>query len=349
MKYLMAKKLFSTALHSFYSSITVDGLERIPKDQPVIFISNHCNAFVDPMLLVTHLDRHVTLTAKSTLSRNPILKIIINAFSVELLSRSRDRRKHESGKIFNSAALQRLQEKLHNKGAVYIFPEGRSHNDAALHRFKTGAAKLALDYAHGCVASNKDNDLLIVPLALKYCDKSVFRSTAGIRVGTPLSMREWLSEHHHNNTQGLTDQFRTMVEDALAIQKSKGKSVAQSIKASFHLSRPGILFGSLEKRLIGTPLSAIGCLLNALPFCITAMLMRIFSSDHDHPASVAIVIGPPVFVSIHCLQFLLMAFGGSKFLALLYLLLLIPGTVLASKAFDDIFGSGSYKKISGNT
>ena len=342
MKYLMAKNLFSTALHSFYSSITIDGLERIPKDQPVIFISNHCNAFVDPMLLVTHLDRHVTLTAKSTLTRNPILNIIVNAFSVELLSRSRDRSKHESGKTFNSAALQRLQDKLHNKGAVYIFPEGRSHNDAALHRFKTGAAKLALDYAHSCAASNKDNDLLIVPLALKYCNKSVFRSTAGIRVGTPLSMQEWLSEHHHDNTHGLTEQFRTMVENALAIQKSEGKNVAQPNKAPFHLSRRGILFGSLEKRIIGTPLSAIGCFLNALPFCITAVLMRVFTSDHDHPASVAIVIGPPVFVSIHCLQFLLMAFGGSKFLALLYLLLLIPGTVLALKAFDDIFGS---KKI----
>ena len=343
MKYLMAKKLFSAALHSFYSRITVDGLERIPHDQPVIFISNHCNAFVDPMLLVTHLDRYVTLTAKSTLSRNPILKIIINAFSVELLSRNRDRSKHESGKTFNSAALQRLQEKLHNNGAVYIFPEGRSHNDAALHRFKTGAAKLALDYARSCAAFNKDNDLLIVPLALRYCNKSVFRSTAGIRVGITLSMQEWLSEHHHDNTHRLTEQFKTMVEDALAMQKSKAKNVSQPCKAPFHLSRPGVLFGSLEKRIIGTPLSAIGCFLNALPFCITAVLMRVFSSDHDHPASVAIVIGPPIFVSIHCLQILLMAFGGSKFLALLYLLLLIPGTVLALKAFDGIFGSSSYK------
>jgi len=87
MKYAIAKKLFSTALNCFYSRADMHGHLDIPKDQPVLFVSNHSNAFIDPLLLTARLDRSVTFTAKNTLARNPISKMILKSVSVELLSR----------------------------------------------------------------------------------------------------------------------------------------------------------------------------------------------------------------------------------------------------------------------
>jgi len=119
----------------------------IPKDQPVLFVSNHSNAFIDPLLLTARLDRTVTFTAKNTLAKNPLLKVILKSFSAELLSRKIDRQAGDNGVKNNAAVMTRLQQRFREGGAVYIFPEGRSHCDTHMRDFKTGAACLALDYS----------------------------------------------------------------------------------------------------------------------------------------------------------------------------------------------------------
>jgi len=341
MKYLMAKKIFSTALSGFYSRVETIGLESIPKNRPVLFIANHSNAFVDPLLLASNLERPVTFTAKSTLAKNPLLNLIIKSFSVELLSRRIDRKEYDTGRLANVNALERLEMKLHNKGAVYIFPEGKSHNDAHLHEFKTGAAKLALSYMQNCNSVDDDSDLLVVPLGLIYSDKSMFRSTATIQLGEPLSLRAWCAVHPHANANTLTQQFKSMVEGALATQKHVARQAALSVKAPVHKSSLSSRFVRWEKALIGTPLGALGWLLNALPFALTAVMVRLLSSDHDHPASAAIVTGPPIFTLVHALQLLSVGLYGSGFLMMLYLLILIPSTVFSLKVFDRLFKSRS--------
>jgi len=140
MKYALAKKLYAKALGCFYSRVTVHDGNRIPQDQPVLFISNHSNAFIDPLLITANTSRRITFTAKSTLAQNPLLKMILKAFSVELLLRRADRVAGDNATAQNDAALNRLRDRLLENGCVYIFPEGRSHNDSRLREFKTGAA-----------------------------------------------------------------------------------------------------------------------------------------------------------------------------------------------------------------
>jgi len=121
MKYAIAKSLFSKALSCFYSDIHMHGSVDIDKDTPVLFVSNHCNAFIDPLLLTAQFDRPVTFTAKSTLAKNPLLNVILKSFSVELLLRQVDCTATDNAKEHNGRALARLQQRLENKGAVYIF------------------------------------------------------------------------------------------------------------------------------------------------------------------------------------------------------------------------------------
>jgi len=337
MKYTLAKKLFATALKTYYSKVSTNGFENIPRDQPVLFISNHNNAFIDPLLLAATLDRRITFTAKSTLAKNPLLNIILKSFSVELLSRKIDRSQNESGRSFNTSAFQRLEDKLHERSAVYIFPEGKSHNDPVLHKFKTGAARLALAYAESCAKLDKRNDLLIIPLGLHYSDKSTFRSHANIQVGEPLSLKAWLTENAITDIRALTDQFKMMVANSLDDQRRTIRKAALTVGSPSIKSSFGDRYRYWEKHVLGAPLGLLGGVLNLLPFAITAFFRRKLSTESDHPASAAIVVGPPVFTIAHSLQLTVLGALGSIFLVLLYILMLIPSSVLALKVFDHLF------------
>jgi len=337
MKYSIAKKLFGMTLNGFYSNVSANGLDKLPGNQPVLFIANHCNAFIDPLLLASCLNRKVTFTAKNTLAKNPLLKLIMKSFSVELFSRRMDRAEGATGNAFNAAALSRLQNKLQDKGAVFIFPEGQSHNDDVLRDFKPGAAKLALSYAQSRTSLDGDSDLLIVPLALDYSDKSVFRSSARIQIGIPLSLRAWLDDYPGTDAKTLTKQFKTMVEDTLTTQKQLLRKATLSVLPPVLASTFGSTFRCWEKRIIGAPLGVLGWILNAVPFAITSILVRLLSTDHDHPASAAVVVSPPVFILAHAIQLLAIGFFGSIFLVLMYLLMLVPGTLFGLSVFDSLF------------
>lgn len=337
MKYTIAKKLFSTALNCFYSKVTVHGDWDIPDNQPVLFIANHNNAFIDPLLLTARLDRQVTFTAKHTLAKNPLLNVILKSFSVELLSRQIDRRAGDNAKANNAAVLTRLQHRLKEGGAVFIFPEGRSHCDTQMHEFKTGAARLALDYAKLAQNDETCKDLLVVPLGLHYSDKSVFRSDASIEIGEPISVKAWLLENPDTCPRQLTAHFKQAVQKSLDRISSRARQ--STLKP--HVPATGVharyALPSFEKRVVGAPFAALGWVLNAVPFALTRLLVKKLSTDHDHPASAAIVVGPPLFAIAHAVQLLCVAAFGSIVLALLYVLLLLPASVLALKAVDQIF------------
>jgi glycerol-3-phosphate O-acyltransferase/dihydroxyacetone phosphate acyltransferase len=65
--YTVVKTLFYYVLHIFFSDIDVIGEENIPSEGPVIFVGNHQNQFVDPIMLLTHNKREIgfIIAAKS--------------------------------------------------------------------------------------------------------------------------------------------------------------------------------------------------------------------------------------------------------------------------------------------
>jgi 1-acyl-sn-glycerol-3-phosphate acyltransferase len=59
-------------VHLFYPHIEVKGIENLPTQGPIIFVLNHPNGLLDPMLLIVGLQRPVSFLAKSTFFANPV-------------------------------------------------------------------------------------------------------------------------------------------------------------------------------------------------------------------------------------------------------------------------------------
>ena len=90
--YRVVRALWKASLFAFFRRIDVQGRERVPARGPVLVVSNHANAFVDPLLMLTRLRRPVSLTAKSTLRGNPLLALLMRALNVIEFHRPQDRK-----------------------------------------------------------------------------------------------------------------------------------------------------------------------------------------------------------------------------------------------------------------
>jgi 1-acyl-sn-glycerol-3-phosphate acyltransferase len=232
MIYRLVRALWRAALFAFFRRIDVQGRERVPARGAVLIVANHTNAFVDPLLIVTELQRPVTLTAKSTLRRNPLLAWVIRALNVIEFQRSQDRQEGADPRK-NVAAFAECVARLAEGGCIVIFPEGVSHSDLALRPFKTGAARIALEF----LQQNKDASLTIVPAGLHYEAKERFRSAAGVVFGEPFDAAAWRLTHPATDARELTTELQRRIE---------------SLTANFHNERDVRLFAQAAELLRAT-------------------------------------------------------------------------------------------------
>ncbi|HYJ79616.1 MAG TPA: 1-acyl-sn-glycerol-3-phosphate acyltransferase [Longimicrobiaceae bacterium] len=224
MIYRLMRALWRAALFGFFRRVDAQGLGNVPARGPVLLVANHTNAFVDPLLVLTRLRRPVTLTAKSTLRRNPLLRMLMGALDVVELHRAQD---VEQGASLarNVDALGELGRRLAAGGAVCIFPEGVSHSDPGLRPFRSGAARVALDF----VAQHPA--LAIVPVGIHFEAKERFRSAAGVVFGEPFDAAEWARRNPGGGPRGLTEEIEARIR-ALTTNFSAERDVETFARAA---------------------------------------------------------------------------------------------------------------------
>jgi glycerol-3-phosphate O-acyltransferase/dihydroxyacetone phosphate acyltransferase len=191
MLYALLRALAGVALRWYYRRVDVEGLERIPRQAPLLIVVNHPNALVDALLVGWALPRRVVLTAKSTLFENRALASLLSWVGVVPLVRRRDVSTASASNAIdprrNARAFGALRATLRRKGAVVIFPEGLSHDNPSLAPLKTGAARIALEARDDAGV----RDLQILPIGLVFERKETPRSRVLVQVGEPISLEKW--------------------------------------------------------------------------------------------------------------------------------------------------------------
>lgn len=169
--------VISIALRLFFRRIETVNVEKVPKDEPIIFVLNHPNGLVDPALVFVSLPRRVSFLAKSTLFSIPIGGAIIRALEALPVYRRVDAGEDMSK---NLETFRTCHELLAKNRCIAIFPEGISHDDTKLKPIKSGAARIALG---ALSVSNHLKSLKIMAVGLFYTSKTAFRSEVLIRYG----------------------------------------------------------------------------------------------------------------------------------------------------------------------
>jgi 1-acyl-sn-glycerol-3-phosphate acyltransferase len=276
MIYNVLRWINGVALHWFYRNIRITGKERIPTKAPVLIAANHQNALVDSLIVAWVVPRRIAMTAKATLTENPLIALLFRILGVVPLRRVSDEAGKANGASLdrsrNTEAFQEILNLLEQCRAVLIFPEGKSHNEAGLEPLKTGLARLAL------LARDERSikGVTIVPLGLIFEDKGVPGTVVGARVGEPIEMDSWPTTDHVVLTEEIARRLRSVSEDA-ALPLAKEVGVRQRKD-------------SLRERLI-TLAASWGRFTHQFPVRIARSIAVKQSTDADQPAMLTIVFG----------------------------------------------------------
>jgi 1-acyl-sn-glycerol-3-phosphate acyltransferase len=111
------------------STLMVTGTERLPNRGPFVLAANH-PSFLDGLALVAAVPVDLTFVAASEFSRQRIAGTLLRRLGAVFVERSRTR---------GTADVQQLQDALHRREALAVFPEGRLSRVPGLRPFHLGA------------------------------------------------------------------------------------------------------------------------------------------------------------------------------------------------------------------
>jgi glycerol-3-phosphate O-acyltransferase / dihydroxyacetone phosphate acyltransferase len=163
----------------FYPRIEVDGRENLPRG-PVVFVLNHPNGLLDPLVLMAGVGRHVHFLAKSTLFASAFGRWAMGSFGALPVYRQRDEESEGDRSSRNEQTFARCRVLLRAGRAMALFPEGTTHSNPMMLPLRTGAARIALSTE---AEAGWGMDLRVVPIGLWYQSKSQFRSSALLVIG----------------------------------------------------------------------------------------------------------------------------------------------------------------------
>lgn len=134
-----------------------------------VFVSNHTNALVDPVLVMTDAPCEISPVAKSTLWKIPVFNWVLDKAGAVPIFRKKDNPERDASA--NDAVFDRIASHLSGGGNILIFPEGTSHSEPKLAPLRSGAARMM-----AAAAERGGVPPTFQAVALEFDDKRDFRS-----------------------------------------------------------------------------------------------------------------------------------------------------------------------------
>jgi glycerol-3-phosphate O-acyltransferase/dihydroxyacetone phosphate acyltransferase len=199
----------------YYPVRLVEGAARIPRDRPVVFVLNHPNGLLDPVVLRVATGRATRFLAKSTLFGNPLGRLVMGAFGSIPVYRAHEAGARAKDTSRNDEAFARCRAALARGEALALFPEGVSHSDPQLRPLKTGAARITLSAEREVADGGGHLGAVVVPAGLFYERKARFRSRVLVDVGEPLETAPRLPAYRADEraaVDALTDEIKARLD-----------------------------------------------------------------------------------------------------------------------------------------
>lgn len=192
-------------LSSFFQRTLVFGLENIPKDQPILFVGNHRNGLIDPIMVATTNPKiHLFLTRASAF-KNKIANVLLRSINMIPIYRIRD---GIASIEKNQAIFDACYREFKKKGTVLIFPEGNHGLPRRVRQLTKGFARIAFGYFDKYPNAN----LYIVPVGLNYSNMQEKGSAVAVYYGKAISVEEYYNPKEEKNA---IDRLKTKVSNSL--------------------------------------------------------------------------------------------------------------------------------------
>ena len=192
MGYYILRILIGFYSKVYFKKVYFTGLDKMPKDRPLILALNHPTAFTDPILIGA-----ATLQARNFLLRGDMFRKgkLVEAFLRNIkcipIFRFRDGFKELKN---NQATMEYCYDLLGKGQNLVILAEGVAKHEKRMRPIQKGTARMAF----GAYEKHERKDIAVIPVGINYTDPLQFRSTIYADVGEPIPIQDFLEDHAKN-------------------------------------------------------------------------------------------------------------------------------------------------------
>ncbi|WP_240640228.1 lysophospholipid acyltransferase family protein [Mangrovimonas spongiae] len=193
-------------LFFYYKKIQVVKQASIPKDSPLLFLSNHQNALVDALLIATTSGRFTYFLTRASVFKKPLVAKFLK--SVQMLPVFRVRDGWQTIKN-NHGTFNRCTKLLSNNETVSLFPEGNHHINRTVRPLSKGFTRIVLE----TLKVTPDLNLKLVPIGLNYQDGVIFPDEVSLHYGVPINVKTLIKDCEDDQSASLV--LKKKVQDEL--------------------------------------------------------------------------------------------------------------------------------------
>ena len=188
--YLLVKIYTRIGFAFFYKKVEIHGLENVPKNTAVLFVANHQNALIDPLLLGAFLPRQLYFLTRADVFGRPVIRALLSSVNMLPIYRIRDGRDSLSK---NEEVFQKCFQILNNKGTVLIFPEGNHNIQRRVRHLSKGFTRIVF----GALDQYGDHELMVVPVGINYSNARNYASSVSLHIGEAIRANDYYQREQH--------------------------------------------------------------------------------------------------------------------------------------------------------
>ncbi len=169
----------------------VTGRDTLPTDRGNLCCAWHTNGLIDPLAIALNHNRFFVLGGRHDLVTRPLLSWWTRRMAVQPVVRKAELLRggcsEEEATQINGRSLLMLATGISEGFGCVLFPEGTSHSESSMLRFRTGPMRTVL--AAGAIAKSRGKPLpAVIPIGLHFRNRELFRTDEWVEYGTPLQL-----------------------------------------------------------------------------------------------------------------------------------------------------------------
>ena len=176
-----------------FRTIEATGMELIPNDRGSLCCAWHTNGLLDALQITLNHPKYFVFGGRHDLVTRPLLGWWTRKMAVQPVVRKAELLRggcsEEEANFLNGRSLMTLASGISHGYGCVLFPEGTSHNNAYMLRFRTGPMRTVLAASALAKASNKPMPV-IIPIGLHFRTREFFRTDIWVEFGQPLQVQD---------------------------------------------------------------------------------------------------------------------------------------------------------------
>ena len=182
--YLLVKAYVRLGFAFYFKKFLVVGVDNVPRKKAVLFVANHQNALIDPLLIGSVTPRELHFLTRADVFRRRLVRALLSTVNMMPIYRIRDGL-NSMGK--NEEIFQKCFRILNNKGAILIFPEGSHNIQRRIRPLRKGFTRIVF----GALEREPEQEVFIVPVGINFTNALKFGSSVSLHYGKPICVNDY--------------------------------------------------------------------------------------------------------------------------------------------------------------